>query len=70
MKRISLLLLIIVVFAACDNDKLTTDVKPNIFLPETEIFVQGQQLVADLNVDEHVEIDVPEGVRRLAVNAF
>lgn len=49
MKRISLLLLIIVVFAACDNDKLTTDVKPNTFLPETEIFVQGQQLVADLS---------------------
>ena len=47
MKRISLLLLIIVVFAACDNDKLTTDIKPYAFLPETEIFVQGQQLVAE-----------------------
>lgn len=49
MKRISLLLLSIAVLAGCDNDKLTTDIKPYAFLPETEIFVQGQQLVADLS---------------------
>lgn len=45
MRKIPFILLSFLLFANCDNSKSYEDLITDEFLPETEIFVQGQQLV-------------------------
>lgn len=46
MKRLHYILLCSVIIASCDNDVIVDNNQDETYLPETEIFVQGQQLFA------------------------
>ena len=46
MKRLPYILLCSVIIASCDNDVIVDNNQDDTYLPETEIFVQGQQLFA------------------------